>query len=300
MGVPYRHCTDELQVLDDGGSPALAAPADWAGLPVGLSVIPAREELRDIRSPEPTLLVAKSGAGRRWYHTGLRTRELVTLPRQFELYAKDFVIDHARWEGSPGQAICVQFPEVALRDLLRDDVRALSFRNLYEVLDDRVVDLASELALEIERGGASGRLYAQGLSLTLLGWLRARHGVGPPPPPRRRQKLARGEAARVLEYVEAHLGDDLSVAGLAGVAGLSTAHFSRLFRATFGRSPHGFVLERRVRAADEMLRRGQLSIAQVAYRLGFSSQAHFTQVFRRLTGRTPGRWRARGRSEPTS
>jgi len=182
-------------------------------------------------------------------------------------------------------------PGRALRELLQEDVRPLLLPVLHELQDDRIVALASEMALEVASGGANGRLYAQGLSLALVGWLRARYGVGPVPSVAREQKLSQRRAARVLEYIDAHLGDDLSVAGLAEVAGLSTAHFSRLFRATFGKSPHGFVLERRVRAADELLRRGQQTIAQVAYRLGFSSQAHFTQVFRRLTGRTPGRSR---------
>lgn len=198
-----------------------------------------------------------------WYRTGLKTSELCTRPRQFELYAQGFVLDHARWEGEPGEAICVQFPEAALRALLRDDARAESFTNLHEMYDER-------------------------------------HGVGPRPPPRRFRRLERGRASRVLDYIEAHLGEDLSVAALAEVAGLSTAHFSRLFRATFGRSPHGFVLEQRVRAADEMLLRGQQTIAQVAYCLGFSSQSHFTQAFRQLTGRTPGRARTRGPSGRTT
>ena len=147
------------------------------------------------------------------------------------------------------------------------------------------------MAVEEASGGANGRLYAQGLSLALVGWLRARYGVGPHSPIARGQRLSQRSAARVLEYIDAGLGDDLSVTELAEVAGLSTAHFSRLFRATFDKSPHRFVLERRIRAAEKLLSNGQQTIAQVAYQLGFSSQAHFTQMFRRLTGRTPGQSR---------
>jgi AraC family transcriptional regulator len=290
MEIPFRYSIENHLIRDDTHRP-LAAPSDWFGLPIAMSLIPGNGEVRGLSSLEPMLLVAQSGNGRRWYRSGLQTRVLSTQPATFEFYAKDFVLDYARWEGEPGQAVCVQFPEVALRELLRDDVQPLSWPILHELKDDRLVALVSELALEKASGSPNGRLYAQGLSLALVGWLRARYGVGPHLPIARGQKLSQRRAARVLEYIDAGLGDALSVAELAEVAGLSTAHFSRLFRATFEKSPHKFVLERRIRAAEKLLSSEQQTIAQVAYQLGFASQAHFTQAFRRLTGRTPGQSR---------
>lgn len=293
MKIPFRHCREDHLVCDDTRLP-LAAPRGWFGLPMSRCLIPAHDELQGILTLEPTLLVAQSGNGRRWYRSGPKTRVLSTHPGQFEFYAKDFELDYARWEGEPGQAVCVQFPEVALRELLRDDVRPLPLPVLHELKDDRLVALVSDMAVEEASGGPNGRLYAQGLSLALVGWLRARYGVLPTSsssPIARGQKLSQRSAARVLECIDAGLGDDLSVTALAEVAGLSTAHFSRLFRATFDMPPHRFVLERRIRAAEKLLSSGQQTIAQVAYHLGFSSQAHFTQVFRQLTGRTPGQSR---------
>lgn len=290
MEIPFRYGRENHLVRDDTHRP-LAAPSDWFGLPMARCLIPGNEEVRGLSSLEPTLLIAQSGNGKRWYRSGLQTRALGTRPGTLEFYAKDYVIDYARWEGEPGQAVCVQFPELALRELLRDDVRPLSVPVLHEIKDDRLVALVSDMAVEEANGGPNGRLYAQGLSLALVGWLRARYDVGPISPIARGQKLPQRRAARVLEYIDAGLGDDLSVTALAEVAGLSTAHFSRLFRATFDMPPHRFVLERRIRAAEKLLSSGQQTIAQVAYHLGFSSQAHFTQVFRQLTGRTPGQSR---------
>jgi AraC family transcriptional regulator len=288
MGSAFRHCIDEHLIRDDGGRPALAAPPDWAGLPMALSLIPGDEEVRDLWNEEATLLVARSGSGQRWYRRGLVTRSLTTRPRMIELYAKDYQIDHARWLGDAGRCVGVQFPTSALRELMHDDVPALALPTRHEVHDERIVALVEQLADEIAGGGANGRLYAQGLSLALVGWLQARYAFEPAPTRARAQKLAPLHAARIQEYIDAHLGDELGIAELAALVGLSSAYFVRVFHATFGKTPHRFVLGRRIQVAADLLRRPDMPIAQVAYALGFSSQAHFTAVFRRQTGRTPG------------
>jgi len=288
MSSRFRHCIAEHLVHDADGRPALSSPADWGGLPMAVSVIPGNEELRDVWNEVPTLLLARSGTGKRWYRRGLVTRELATRPRMIELYAADFQLEHARWQGEPGRCVGVQFPRDALRMLLNDDVAPFVLPTRHEVHDERIVSLVEELAAENAGGGANGRLYAQGLSLALVGWLQARYALAPAPTRVRSQKLAALHAVRVQEYIDAHLGQELAVAELAALVGLSSAYFVRVFHATFGRTPHRFVLERRIEVAAELLRQREMPIAQVAYALGFSSQAHFTAVFRRHTGRTPG------------
>jgi AraC family transcriptional regulator len=95
----------------------------------------------------------------------------------------------------------------------------------------------------------------------------------------------------VLDYVDAHLNDDLSLAELAKVSGLSAHHFGAAFKASTGATPHRYVIEQRVERARDLLRdRGQ-GIADVAYAVGFSSQSHFTANFRRIVGVTPSRFR---------
>jgi AraC family transcriptional regulator len=101
---------------------------------------------------------------------------------------------------------------------------------------------------------------------------------------------ARG-IARVIDYVEANIDQDLDLASLSGVAAMSVYHFARRFKETVGVSPHAYVLSRRVRRAREMLDRGDAGLAHVAVACGFSSQAHFTTVFQRDIGVTPGEYR---------
>ncbi|MCY1553962.1 Exoenzyme S synthesis regulatory protein ExsA [compost metagenome] len=68
--------------------------------------------------------------------------------------------------------------------------------------------------------------------------------------------------------------------------------FAKMFKATFGRPPHAFILEQRIEAATRVLRtQRDRPLAEIANAFGFSSQAHFTEAFRRRTGTTPARWR---------
>ena len=91
----------------------------------------------------------------------------------------------------------------------------------------------------------------------------------------------------VLEYLQAHLDQELPVTALAAVAQLSPAYFSRLFKQSTGLSPHQYLLGQRIERARELLADPRRRVAEVSYELGFSSQSHFTTVFRTLVGVTP-------------
>lgn len=104
-------------------------------------------------------------------------------------------------------------------------------------------------------------------------------------------KIAGRSIARVVDYIEAGIDEDLRLASLADVAAMSVYHFARSFRETVGISPHAYVLSRRITRARALLGRTQNAIANVALACGFSSQAHFTTAFHQGLGVTPGRYR---------
>jgi hypothetical protein len=64
-------------------------------------------------------------------------------------------------------------------------------------------------------------------------------------------------------------------------------HFLRAFRNTLAQTPRQYVLHRRVTKAQDLIRQGKLSLADIAYQLGFSSQSHFSTAFKQITGITP-------------
>ncbi|WP_137154288.1 AraC family transcriptional regulator [Rhizobium sp. FKL33] len=102
--------------------------------------------------------------------------------------------------------------------------------------------------------------------------------------------LTAWQRRRVLDHVDAHLDGALSADAMARSAGLSVSHFTRAFRATFGTTPYAYVLQKRMERAKRMLSQGVESFSQVALACGFSDQAHFCKLFKRMNGVTPTAW----------
>lgn len=104
--------------------------------------------------------------------------------------------------------------------------------------------------------------------------------------------LNRATLRRVEEYIDSHIGADVDLACLSEVAGMGVDSFARRFKATTGLAPYAFVLEQRVRRAEDLLANSSFALATVAARLGFGSQSHFTATFRRHRGTTPLAYRS--------
>jgi AraC-like DNA-binding protein len=91
------------------------------------------------------------------------------------------------------------------------------------------------------------------------------------------------------EYLEEHAAQNVTLEGLAGIAGLSPFHLCRVFHGAVGMTPHAYQTQVRVRRAKSLLRAGW-PIAMVAAEVGFCDQAHLTRQFKRMVGLTPGRY----------
>lgn len=153
--------------------------------------------------------------------------------------------------------------------------------------DPLLSQLMRTLAEEI-RDGDVDRLLADSLIAALVMRVGQRFGTAAPA---RSPDLPRPRLRRVLDYIEAHLEQDLTLAELAGVACLSPSHFSRAFKLALGTGPHRYTVQRRVERAKELLRHTGNGLAGIAAATGFADQSHFTAAFRREVGVTPGRFR---------
>lgn len=138
-----------------------------------------------------------------------------------------------------------------------------------------------------ERGNAFSNLYLDGLTLQFLASVAGRGELSPIAPDRPEDV----RIARVVDYIEAHLGEAMTVVDLASVACLSPGHFSRTFKATIGVPVWSYVQRRRLERARDMLLSSRKSIAQIAYACGFASQAHLTKSFGEAFRQTPGSFR---------
>jgi AraC family transcriptional regulator len=110
--------------------------------------------------------------------------------------------------------------------------------------------------------------------------------------------LPGGRLRRVTEYIEQNVDKDLRLAELAALVYMSPYHFARLFKCSTGVPPHRFVVRQRVARASAFLATPELSIAEVSRMVGFRTPSHFTTVFRRVTGVTPGGYRTGCVREP--
>lgn len=101
---------------------------------------------------------------------------------------------------------------------------------------------------------------------------------------------------RVFEHVRENISQELSVAQLSQVVGMSQYYFSKLFKMSTGTTPHQYVMRQRVERAQELLRETRTPLLEVASKVGFETQSHFTSVFRHMLGITPKRYREMNRS----
>ena len=90
-----------------------------------------------------------------------------------------------------------------------------------------------------------------------------------------------------IDYIHTRLHTGITLSELASVAGLSPSYLSRLFHREVGVTITGFILGKRVDAAENMLKYSDFSFVEISNFLGFSSESHFIQVFRKYTGYTP-------------
>ena len=111
------------------------------------------------------------------------------------------------------------------------------------------------------------------------------------PPKPSRGGLAPWQIRRVTTHIEMNLDGAITTKDLATLARLSSYHFCRAFRHSFGDSPHGFVMRRRVERAQGLMLTTNASLGQIAADCGLTDQAHFNKLFRRFVGESPGVWR---------
>jgi AraC-like DNA-binding protein/DNA-binding MarR family transcriptional regulator len=106
----------------------------------------------------------------------------------------------------------------------------------------------------------------------------------------RRGGLAPWQLRRATEYMTEHLAGPVPLKDLARQTGLSPSRFGRAFKLSMGVSPHRWQMKLRVLEAQEMLRDGKRSQADIAVATGFAEQSHFSRVFKEVVGVPPGLW----------
>jgi AraC family transcriptional regulator len=157
--------------------------------------------------------------------------------------------------------------------------------------DDEMWNLGQRLAAQLRQPVSGSRLYAETLYTQIAIHLLWNHSSlrrqGPP----EAERLDDQRLRRAIEYIHDTLGDDVSLNTLAEVAGLSPNYFLGAFKQATGRTPHRYVIEQRIAKACTLLHDPHRSITDVSLAVGFSSQSHLTEAFRRYMKTTPAAYR---------
>ncbi|MEM7221872.1 MAG: AraC family transcriptional regulator [Pseudomonadota bacterium] len=149
-------------------------------------------------------------------------------------------------------------------------------------IDPALERLLTFLALEVEGSGLEGARAASACEL-LLGSLERRLEIVP--------SRASAVIARALAFIDRHYNEPIEIAHVARAAGLSPSRLHALFREELGASPGQTIATRRLTEAARLLERGERSLADIAFAVGYGDQSAFTRAFRRKLGTTPAEFR---------
>jgi AraC family transcriptional regulator len=197
-----------------------------------------------------------------------------------------------RITGDVHRFVVTEFDLATLERLLPPEARP-SDESLVPQLnmeDPHIAAILSNMLSEATAGCPSGPLYGESLSLALAAYVTGRYSAKACKPEAAEHGFSRAQLQSVIDYIHAHLRGDVSLVELANAIHLSPRHFSRLFRKTFGTTPHRYVMDERVSEVKSLLASRRFSILEIVEELGFSDQSHLTNVFRKATGVTPARY----------
>jgi AraC-like DNA-binding protein len=168
--------------------------------------------------------------------------------------------------------------------------------NIEHILYDCVMlHLAQAILPALERPHEVSALYLESLFLAVRDHLGATYGTLSTRTTRNERGLTGRQIRQVLEFIEANLNEDISLADIAIVCASSISSLARGFKAVLGVSPHQWVLNRRVALAQRLIYEGTTPLSEVAISCGFADQSHLTRVFMRRVGSSPATWRRNAR-----
>jgi AraC family transcriptional regulator len=151
--------------------------------------------------------------------------------------------------------------------------------------------LAQALAGAMEAPGDGTALFSDCIALAFFAHIVRAYGSVPAAGKNARGGLASWQLQRARDFINANLAGDPSIAEVANECGLSTSYFARAFKQGTGMPPYRWLSKQRVERAKELLQDPGRQLADIAQLCGFVDQSHFTRVFSRSEGYSPGRWR---------
>ena len=173
----------------------------------------------------------------------------------------------------------------------------LKFAPQFRRRDPLIEGIANELSTEVSKVSVNDMAlaadidYANSLAEVLASHIIKEFTTPEPLDNSRHGKLAPVKLRRATEFIKGRLEEAITLTEIAGAVEMSPFHFARMFKHTTGFTPLQYVLEQKIEYSKQLLKHPEMALADIAYKLGFASQSHFTMHFRKLTGTTPKHFR---------
>lgn len=201
----------------------------------------------------------------------------------------------ARWDGDDHylqMRLASGFMETIAQETLDMQPDRLKLLPTFRTRDPQIEAIGLLLLSELQRENVGSKLYIESLTNVLAVHLLRQYAVTKPRLSVYDGGLPERHLVHVLEYLHEHLDQDIKLADLAALIGMSQFHFSHLFKQSIGVPPYQYLLQQRVERAKQLLKQTDRTIVEIAFLCGFNSHSHLSKQFRQLTGMTPTAYRA--------
>jgi AraC family transcriptional regulator len=158
-------------------------------------------------------------------------------------------------------------------------------------VDVLIQQMGLALKSSLEEDGVGSRFYADAMATALSAHLLRHYSTRKHSLQDYEDGLSKQKLRQAIEYIQTHLGENLSLTAIADELGMSQYYFCHLFKRSTGISPHQYLIQQRVERAKQLLKHLDRTITSVAMECGFASQSHFAKCFRHHTGMNPKQFR---------
>jgi AraC family transcriptional regulator len=200
----------------------------------------------------------------------------------------------ARWD-SDDHYVQIRIPSRFLQSVAREALAMNSDRlellPEFRTRDPHLESIGMLLLAELKQENLGGRLYIESLANVLAVHLLRQYAAAKPRLTMYEGGLPQHQLLQVLEYIHESLDQDIKLADLATLLGMSQFHFSHLFKQSIGTAPYQYLLQQRIERAKQLLKQTDQSIIDIALTCGFNSHSHLSKQFRQFTGMTPTAYR---------
>ena len=269
--------------------------ANWTDIYLEYHLQPA-QDTGDFSSPLPYLSTSltNSNPAERWldghlYQQLISSGDTIVIPAES--------VHRCQWQ-KEGLFIIASFEPVFLEQIEQElvNVERLQITPHVELQDSFIkgmlLALKDELQQELTTGWIGDNLYVEKLKTALAFHLLRKYTSHQPIIRDYANGLSRYKLKQALEYIHAHLNENIKIVDIAEMLNMSQFYFSRLFRQSTGVSPYQYVIQQRVKKAQKLLKQQrELSIADIALECGFNHQSHLAKYFRQFTKTTPKKYR---------